>query len=64
MDEKDQVVFPSVDDLARHLKLSRHSTYRGLRDGDIPSIKVGKRFVVPKSAISEWLRNAGRNVSA
>ncbi len=52
-------VYNSVDELAAELQLSRSIVYRGLRDGTIPSLRVGKRFILPKAAISEWLRNAG-----
>jgi excisionase family DNA binding protein len=62
--ETEQAVFSSVDDLARHIGLSRHNTYRGLADGAIPSIRLGKRFIIPKAAISEWLKTAGGNVAA
>jgi excisionase family DNA binding protein len=57
--KESDAVFPSVEDLARHLRLSRHSTYEGLRAGTIPGIRVGKRFVLPRAAIAEWLRTAG-----
>jgi excisionase family DNA binding protein len=35
-------------------------TYELLRDGRMPSIQVGKRFFVPKSALLKWLEDAGR----
>jgi len=35
------------------------NTYRMLRSGEMPSIKVGKRFFVPKAALLKWLENAG-----
>jgi excisionase family DNA binding protein len=52
-------VFETVDELAAELGLSRHSTYQHLRSGKIPSIRLGKRFIVPRAAIAEWLRTAG-----
>jgi excisionase family DNA binding protein len=55
----DPSVFPSVDALAEYLGLGRVSTYAGLRDGTIPSIRVGKRYILPRTAIQEWLRTAG-----
>ena len=30
-----------------------------LRRGEIPHIRVGRRFILPKAAIAEWLRTAG-----
>ena len=52
-------IYSSVDDLARDLGISRQKAYAELRAGRIPSIRLGRRFVIPKSAIAEWLRTAG-----
>jgi excisionase family DNA binding protein len=50
--------YDSVDELAAELRISRQSAYNGLRNGTIPSIRLGKRFIIPRSAIAEWLKNA------
>ena len=34
-------------------------TYEMLRTGRMPSIKVGKKFFIPRSALLKWLENAG-----
>jgi excisionase family DNA binding protein len=52
-------VYPSVDALAEDLGLSRQSTYAALNNGIIPHIRVGKRFILPRTAIQDWLRAAG-----
>lgn len=52
-------VYRNVDELARELGLGRLTVYGALRDGTIPSIRVGKRYVLPRAAIQEWLRSAG-----
>jgi len=52
--------YPSVDALAKELGISRQAAYTGLRDKKIPHIRIGKRFVIPRSAIEEWLRSAGQ----
>jgi excisionase family DNA binding protein len=52
-------VFRTVEELAEALGISRHGAYVGLRNGTIPSIRMGKRYVVPREAIREWLRTAG-----
>lgn len=54
-----RATYSSVDDLARELGISRQKTYAELRSGRIPSIRLGRRFVIPRSAIAEWLRSAG-----
>jgi excisionase family DNA binding protein len=53
------VIYESVDELARELRISRQTAYAGLRQGKIPSIRLGKRFIIARSAIAEWLRNSG-----
>ena len=54
-------VYESVDELAEELRLSRQATYAALRQGSIPSIRLNKRFIIPRAAIAEWLRTAGCN---
>jgi len=51
--------YGSVDELAHEIGISRQAAYAALRRGVIPSIRIGKRFVVPRAAIAEWLRTAG-----
>jgi excisionase family DNA binding protein len=44
------------------VKLTRFGlshTYDMLRSGSMPSIRVGKRFFIPRSALLKWLENAG-----
>lgn len=53
-------VFRSVDELAKHLNIGRTAAYAGLRNGRIPSIRVGRKFVIPRAAIQRWLENCGR----
>lgn len=45
-------------DTGRLLGLSRGSTYAAATRGDIPVIKIGKRYLVPRAAL-ERLLNAG-----
>jgi len=57
-------IYGSVDELANELGISRQSAYAGLRQGKIPSIRLGKRFIIPRAAIAEWLRRPGESPSA
>ena len=52
-------IYGSVEELARELGISRQSAYAALRDNTIPHIRLGKRYILPKAAIAEWLRNPG-----
>jgi excisionase family DNA binding protein len=48
------------DQLAELLGVGRTAIYKGLRDGTIPSIRFGKRFIIPKAGIAEWLKKTGK----
>jgi excisionase family DNA binding protein len=56
--------YRSVVELAADLGLSERSTRAALRRGEIPHIRVGRRFILPKAAIAEWLRTAGRSTES
>jgi excisionase family DNA binding protein len=54
--------YRSVSALAAAIGLSERSTRNALRRGEIPHIRIGRRFILPKAAIAEWLRTAGRSL--
>jgi excisionase family DNA binding protein len=35
-------------------------TYSLLHSGEMPSIKAGKKFFIPKAALLKWLEDCGR----
>lgn len=45
----------SVEEAGRLLGLSRNSAYEGARRGEIPTIRVGKRLLVPVAKLHEIL---------
>ena len=47
--------------LAQRLGVSLAAIYAGLRRGTIPSIRLGKRYVIPRAAIDDWLRTANHD---
>lgn len=53
--------YPSVAALAADIGLSERSTRSALRRGEIPHIRIGRRIILPRAAIAEWLRLAGRD---
>ena len=57
---KQKAIYASVDELAAELGISRATAYTGLREGTIPAVRLGRRFIVPRAAIAEWLRTAGQ----
>ena len=48
----------TVDEASKMLGLSRNSGYEGVARGDIPSIRVGKRLLIPKAALDRLLQTA------
>lgn len=53
--------YRSIAELAAEIGLSERSTRAALRRGEIPHIRIGRRFILPKTAIAEWLRTAGQS---
>lgn len=50
--------YGSVELLARELGISRQAAYAALRRGEIPHLRIGKRFILPRTAIENWLASA------
>jgi excisionase family DNA binding protein len=42
-------------------RFGRSSTYAMLRGGIMPSIRVGKRFFIPRHALMRWLESCGQH---
>ena len=51
--EYDDVV--SVDDVSKMLHLSKVTVYDLLKSGRIHTLKVGKRYIIPKKSIIDFL---------
>ena len=47
----------TVDDVRKTLGLSRGLVYEAVRRGDIPSVRVGRRILIPKAALEKLLSN-------
>src|SRR4051794_31197472 len=45
----------TVETAGRYLGISRPTAYEGVRTGDIPSVRVGKRLLVPTAALRRLL---------
>lgn len=45
----------TVEEAAEMLGVSRNSAYVAVRSGELPSVRIGKRIVVPKSALVRLL---------
>ncbi len=47
-----------IEEAGRLLGLSRPSAYLAAKRGEIPTLRLGRRLVVPKSALEKMLANA------
>lgn len=45
----------SVERAAKVMGIARGSAYQGVKNGEIPSIRVGRRLLVPTAALLELL---------
>ncbi len=54
MEEKPSDVL-TIDELAAYLKISKSTLYKLVREGKIPSQKIGKHWRFRKGAIDQWL---------
>lgn len=45
----------TVDKAAKRLGIGRNQAYEAVRRGEIPSVKIGKRILVPTAALDRLL---------
>lgn len=55
---EDRLVF-TVEEAAQLLGISRSFAYEAVQRGDIPSMRIGRRILVPKAALVRFLEAAG-----
>ena len=48
----------TVEETAKFLGIGRNSAYEGIRTGEIPSVRIGKRILVPRAALERLLQVA------
>jgi excisionase family DNA binding protein len=44
-----------VEDVAQLLGINRSTVYESIRVGELPSVRVGRRMLVPTHALRAWL---------
>lgn len=48
----------TIDNLQEMLHIGRNVAYSLLKDGRIKTIKIGKRYIIPKLSVIEFLNTA------
>lgn len=48
----------SIEEAARQLGIGRNSAYEAAARGEIPTIRIGKRILVPRAAFERMLEGA------
>ena len=57
--EKEKRLVLSVIEAARELKIGRGLAYEAIRRGEIPSLRIGHRILVPRKALDDLLNSGG-----
>ena len=52
-----------VDEIAERLGLGRLAIYALLERGEIPAIRLGRRWIITRHAYEAWEHSCGRNGS-
>lgn len=47
-----------VEDLARMLSIGRNTAYELVRSGKIRSVKIGRTYRIPRTAVEEYLNTS------
>jgi excisionase family DNA binding protein len=50
----------TVHESAQYLRVSRNGLYKLIADGVVPSVRLGRRLVVPKAAIAALIEGGNR----
>lgn len=45
----------TVDDVTKMLHVSRVTVYKLLKSGEIRTLKVGKKYIIPKQSVIDFL---------
>ena len=60
----DEPLAYDVEEAARKLGMGRTWTWNAVRDGTLPSIRIGKRVLVTRTALEDFVRDLESKQSA
>lgn len=50
----------NIDEVAKRLGIGRNQAYKAARSGEIPALRIGGRWLVPRVALERMLAGAGQ----
>jgi len=53
----------TVEQLAKMLKIGRNTAYELVREGAVKSVRVGRKYIIPKAAIIDFVNDTCYNES-
>lgn len=56
MDEREEVVY-TMSELQTILKIGKNTAYKLVKLKGFPIIQIGKKILIPKNELNEWLKN-------
>lgn len=54
--KSDQPIVLTINEAAAILRVSRQSAYEAARRGEIPTIKIGRRLLVPRARLEKLIQ--------
>lgn len=60
MDTTTERLLLTVEEAARRLGIGRSLAWRLVRDGELPSVRLGRLVRVPERALEDWLKRRMR----
>jgi len=59
-DELESRTIITIKEMSAILGIGRNTAYEAVKKGEIPSVKVGRRILVPSKALDKWLESSGK----
>ena len=59
-DELESRTIITIKEMSTILGIGRNTAYEAVKKGEIPSVKVGRRILVPSKALDKWLESSGK----
>ena len=50
----------TVIETAKRLGIGRNTAYEAVKRAEIPSVRIGRRILVPSKALDKWLESSGK----